>query len=616
MNYRFAYAGAEWRGVSGTIKRKVSTMPIVAECPKCGFKGNVPDQFKGKKVKCRQCANMFQVGGPSDDPSVNGTGAARKSNPELAEMEVVEEAAPRKVRPSAQGTAKPAEESDSSAFANFGDEPAAPRRPRKGSSQGTPASRKPAGGPRGPFKRKEQEPASPVVIVLGVLALLLGGSTLIISKPEMELIGLVGVPLGGLGLLLAVGGVVMAWGKPGFRIFVPILGLLATLGALPMAGWNTKTLIESGALSSKNKDKTTAGDSRAVAQAPTQNPDEPPPLVPNQPTDPKVDTPKKDTGSAPKTDPKRPAINEEVDASRGGSAQIGPVRVKVTGVEIDNGKRLLLIRLELENTGDINVNHFGWGAGESNDPDEAPRLRDNVQTMYAHKVLDRGDFKDASAGDTLQAKKTYKDMVGFELPTDKVLFVQLELPASYMEVQNQGKLMSKFRFKIPKSMLTGKGPLPPAGKEEPKPAEDAQKVIAEQLKILKEAKGQIDRVGALNTLGGLKEAGAPAAPDIAEYLAVAKEKNENVRAAAAKALGDIGPAAKAQIPKLIAALKDEFFKVKANAATALGRMGPDAKDALPELQKLTTSKDEEVPEAARIAIGRIKAGKVDPKGKK
>ena len=24
---------------------------MIAECPKCGFKGNIPDQFKGKKVK-------------------------------------------------------------------------------------------------------------------------------------------------------------------------------------------------------------------------------------------------------------------------------------------------------------------------------------------------------------------------------------------------------------------------------------------------------------------------------------------------------------------------------------------------------------------------------------
>jgi hypothetical protein len=594
-------------------------MAIVAECPKCGFKGNVPDQFKGKKVKCRQCASMFEVGGPVGGGSANGT--ARKSNPELAEMEVVEEAAPRKAGLSSQGT-KPGSKEDMSPFANFDDEPApAPQRPKKGSSQGT--TRKPGAGPRGPFKRKEQEPASPVVLVLGVLALLLGGSTLIISKPEMELFGLAGVPLGGLGLLLAIGGVVMAWGKPGFRICVPVLGLLATLGALPMAGWNTFNLINSGALSSKDKGKATAGDTQAVAQA--TNPDGPPPLVPDQPTDPKTNPPKNDTNpqaktdpkTDPKIDPKRPAVNEEVDASRGSAAQIGNVRVKVTSVEVDNGKRRLLIHLELENGGDQNIDYDGWGTTEIRDADNAPKLRDNLQTAYEHKVLDPADFKkgEVVVAETLHAKKSYKDVVGFDLPTDKVLFVHLELPGSYMDVQNQGKLMGKFRFKIPKSMLSGKAPLPPAGKEEPKMAADPEKVIAEQLKILRESKSPIDRTGALNALGALGAAGAPAAGDIAQYLSMDKERNENIRAAAAKALGDIGPTAKAQIPKLIAALKDEFFKVKANAAKALGQMGPEAKEALPALRELLKSKDEEVPDAAKAAISRIDP-KAMPKPKK
>src|SRR5580698_10318836 len=106
-------------------------MPITAECPKCGFTGNVPDQFKGKKVKCRKCASPFLVGGPVPAPSKNGS-AERKSNPDLVEMEVVEEKTPpvRRARPTSQGFVLPDEE-PSSAFANL-DEPApAPAPPRK-----------------------------------------------------------------------------------------------------------------------------------------------------------------------------------------------------------------------------------------------------------------------------------------------------------------------------------------------------------------------------------------------------------------------------------------------------------------------------------------------------
>ena len=39
-------------------------MPLVAECPQCGRKGNVPDQYRGRQAKCPGCANRFTIGAP------------------------------------------------------------------------------------------------------------------------------------------------------------------------------------------------------------------------------------------------------------------------------------------------------------------------------------------------------------------------------------------------------------------------------------------------------------------------------------------------------------------------------------------------------------------------
>jgi hypothetical protein len=75
-------------------------MPIATECPSCSFKGQVPDQFKGKKVKCPWCETMFTVGGSSSDtpsPHQPAATAAKKAG----EVKVA------KTSPSAHGAPRP-----------------------------------------------------------------------------------------------------------------------------------------------------------------------------------------------------------------------------------------------------------------------------------------------------------------------------------------------------------------------------------------------------------------------------------------------------------------------------------------------------------------------------
>ena len=81
------------------------------------------------------------------------------------------------------------------------------------------------------------------------------------------------------------------------------------------------------------------------------------------------------------------------------------------------------------------------------------------------------------------------------------------------------------------------------------------------------------RIRAVKALGA---AGPKAAAATADLLRALGDRDEELRTAAAAALGRIGhgPEAKAAIPALIAALKDPDWKVRQHAAVALGQIGP------------------------------------------
>jgi HEAT repeat protein len=72
------------------------------------------------------------------------------------------------------------------------------------------------------------------------------------------------------------------------------------------------------------------------------------------------------------------------------------------------------------------------------------------------------------------------------------------------------------------------------------------------------------------TLKKLVEFGSQAVPALIEAL---EDRDDHLRCAAAKALGEIGPEAKLAIPALIKALEDENFHVRLDAAEALGEIG-------------------------------------------
>jgi HEAT repeat protein len=71
-----------------------------------------------------------------------------------------------------------------------------------------------------------------------------------------------------------------------------------------------------------------------------------------------------------------------------------------------------------------------------------------------------------------------------------------------------------------------------------------------------------------------------------------KDKDNKVRAAAAKALGDIHLDPEGTVPLLIDRLKaDDKKDVKMAIVVALGQYGPDAKDGLPALREMAAKFD-------------------------
>ena len=88
--------------------------------------------------------------------------------------------------------------------------------------------------------------------------------------------------------------------------------------------------------------------------------------------------------------------------------------------------------------------------------------------------------------------------------------------------------------------------------------------------------------------------------------ALQKDSSEKVRAAAARALGNIRPEAAETVPLLIDRLKDNSLEVKMASVVALGQYGADAKPAVPALRKLASKFDAKKSEQGRTIMENLK----------
>jgi hypothetical protein len=83
-----------------------------------------------------------------------------------------------------------------------------------------------------------------------------------------------------------------------------------------------------------------------------------------------------------------------------------------------------------------------------------------------------------------------------------------------------------------------------------------------------------------------------------------KDREKDVRRAAAMALEGVGPT-QMSIPPLQIALEDQEAEVRQNAATALGSFGPMARSPAPQLGKTVKDPDPKVRAAAALAFWRV-----------
>ncbi|NEN88796.1 MAG: HEAT repeat domain-containing protein [Okeania sp. SIO3H1] len=110
------------------------------------------------------------------------------------------------------------------------------------------------------------------------------------------------------------------------------------------------------------------------------------------------------------------------------------------------------------------------------------------------------------------------------------------------------------------------------------------------------------RAAAVKAVG---EMGSEAKQFIPQLLQLFSDEDSDVRDAAATAVGEMGSEAKQFIPQLQQLLRDEDSRVRDAAATAVGEMGSEAKQFIPQLQQLLRDENSGVRSAAVRAVGNL-----------
>jgi HEAT repeat protein len=132
--------------------------------------------------------------------------------------------------------------------------------------------------------------------------------------------------------------------------------------------------------------------------------------------------------------------------------------------------------------------------------------------------------------------------------------------------------------------------------------------VPKYINILKTGATAKSRADAAEKLG---QRGALRASDVEDAIdpllnGLAKDKDADVRAACAQALGDVAVESEKCVPALTDALKDTSAKVKMAAILALGQFGSKAQSALDPLRAIAKNKDDKkMSQAANIAVKTI-----------
>jgi hypothetical protein len=400
---------------------KGESMAVTVVCPSCNGKLSAPSQLLGRMAKCPQCGQTIKVAPSTDSPT-----AMPGPPPQLSSR-----------KPRALLSESDAEEADHDAT-----------RPKRFAGQTEDFAKSP--------------PSSRIALGLGIPSLILGMIAFLFSW--IPLVGLLSMPLSGLGLVLGIAGLVVAIIQRGRGMGFPIAGFAVSLVALVIG------VFWLGLLGAVFK-----GTETAVKQSGVQD------IIAATGTG-----PSQEQDSVP---PRKPSPEKETpwtDASKGGTQQ-GEIRVQLGGIVVRNVRirdvlgeetvsptKNLTIQVFIHNTSTTRKIDFqGWsgagfnalaltdllgGAGQSkaNVTDtvaasgrNAASLKDNFDNPYKRVSLDLGAQipGQVHAATSIYPGESVEDLLVFEPPIDKIQFLRLELPAAAFG--GTGNL----RLQIPKGMI-------------------------------------------------------------------------------------------------------------------------------------------------------------------
>ncbi|HLJ94663.1 MAG TPA: hypothetical protein VKU02_15865 [Gemmataceae bacterium] len=378
-------------------------MPITVVCSACGGRLSAPNQLIGRMAKCPQCGQTVKVA-PSGEPPAEAPRPTSSRKPRSSPSEADAKAAEIVVR-------------------------------RSDDSETPPSTTRISYG-------------------LGIPSLILGIVAFAFSWVPQ--VGLLSLPLSGLGLLLGIAGLVVAIIQHGRGIVFPIAGSALSLGALVVAVFWLGLL---GGMIRPNPAKDTVA-ATGVGQAPEQTTIAPAKAAPEK--------------EARWADASADAVQQNDVRVQLGAVVVRNIRIKdVLGDETVSPAKHLTIQVFIDNMNSTRkIDFLGWsgatvnavgladllggGRAKGNTAEpltaserNAASLTDNFGNPYKRFTPEVGaQIPGQINGPTsVYPGKRTEDLLVFEPPVDKVQFLRLELPAGAFG--GSGNL----RLQIPKAMI-------------------------------------------------------------------------------------------------------------------------------------------------------------------
>jgi predicted Zn finger-like uncharacterized protein len=379
-------------------------MPITATCPECDTRVKVPDASAGKKVRCPSCKAIFTA------PAAE------------------EEAVSRRPRAEARAARSRDEDEDDRRPSRRRDEDE-DERPRSRRSRDDDYDDRPS---RRVTTRTEE--GNGAALGLGIAALCCGIVGVLLDI--IPCIGwFIGLPLGGLGLILGIVGLILAWTKEWRGVGFPIAGSAVSVVAVALglvwaiwlgSGiWRFNKAVQQAQKDAEKRAKEDYDRSRQTLRGQGY-----------------MDADRSET-----------SVIDGIEV-RVTSAQVGIPNLRLAGRQHNVGNRLI-INLAIKNTSQRNRLYQGWG-------NTASLMLDSFRSVPRARIENGVEVVGQQKNVTLVPGQTVNDVLVFEVPAwsyDANIFNNNTPPKKVLRLDLSGAAFgvgNSARFQIPEDWVTGK----------------------------------------------------------------------------------------------------------------------------------------------------------------